>query len=247
MNISVEGLRLFNKCPLLYEQSAFYRQKSSVSRMIFSELESVFNNVFYQLMRGRKIHNQRIESYWKEAMKRVMKSHKNIEREAFEFPAQCLAIFMDTFEEESSDRRDVSFEIKGPGVPFEVPISPGTIVTDQFHLVTSGRFGTKITLFEFLPFAQPEIRYVNDFFYTIYSHAFRREFGKNELCVRIRNLGDGKVFELLRDNKTMEEHLESLNKIGSMVSSGIRVPALSLCSSCPISSECHTRMYANRT
>lgn len=246
MELSIEELRLHNTCPLLYEQREFYHQKSSKSRVIFRELRSVFNNVFYQIMHGRKVNPDRVTAYWKETMSKAIAADPDLTEKDFEFPAQCLAYFMDIYEQETEDRRDPSLEIIGPGIPFSIPISPQTIVNDYFHLLTKGRFGANIVLFEFLPNSLPDVRYANDFFYSVYSAAYRREFGHEEFCTRIWNLGDGRKVELIREQATQDGHLNTLRKLGEVVSSGMGVPNLTYCPMCSIAAPCHARMCVGR-
>lgn len=241
MNTSITELRTFNKCPHLFEQRGFYQERMNQSRILTEELKTVFNNVFYQIMRGRKISSSRIGSYWREATARAQAACPRLTDKDFHFPAQCLAIFMDMYGKHMDE------DIIGPGVPFEVPISPGVIVQDSYPLLTKTNYGTRITIFEFLPSIKPEVYYVNDFFYSVYSHAYRREFEKNEFSIRICNLGDGKSVELVRSESVMKEHIAILESLGNALSSEWKaVPSLGYCNQCPISDPCNIRRYASK-
>ena len=240
MNVSIEDLRTFNTCPLLFEQRGFYQERIDRSRILLRELGTVFNNLFYQTMRGRKINTARVGGYWKEAVKKAQEKHPDLGDKDFQFPAQCLAIFMDMYLKTADDE-----EVVGPGVPFEVPISQNVIVQDVYPLLTRTNYGTRITIFEFLPTILPDIHYSNDFFYSVYAHAYRREFGKNEFSIRICNLGDGKSVELVKGESILKEHVSILESLGDELSlEAHKVPSLSHCPSCVISTPCHVRRYA---
>lgn len=239
MEISIHDLRLANTCPLLLEQNGLYHEVMGRSRILTEELRTIFNNVFYQTMRGRRLNPARIAKYWKETVARVGAA-RPLTQDEVRFPAQCLAMFMDTYTTEPPE------EIVGPSVPFEVPVSQHVIVTDTYPLLTRTNYGTRITVFEFEPQIRPDLHYANDFFYTIYAHAYRREFSKKEFGVRVHNLGDGKMCDLIKTDDLVQRHLSHLESQAELVYTKHRVPNLAQCPGCPVAGHCHVRRYAGQ-
>ena len=240
MNPNINDLRTYNRCPLLYEQRGFYQSTSGQSSLLLGKLQTVFGNVFYETMRGTKITDRRIAKYWSEAISPLLKSSAPITEKDLQFPAQCLAIFMDMYGSYSKE------EIVGPSVPIEVPISPHTIVEDFYPLLTRTNYGMRITVFEFQPSIRSEVHYTNDFFLSIYSHAYRREFNHPEFCITICNLGDGKTIDLVRSDNLLKSHMNILSELGERFHLAAHVPSLSSCPQCPIYSPCSLVRYGTR-
>lgn len=180
----------------------------------------------------------RIFHRWKEASKRIEKQYPEVNREVFNLPVQCLSVFIENYFKKNDE------DIIGPGIPFEIPISSKIIVTGNYPLLTKTPYGARITIFTFEPKARPELFHANDFINTIYSHAYRTEFGKKEFCITVHNLGDGHQYDIIHNIKMYQKHLALLENLGNLVYNEYKVPALENCNSCPIAGPCHLRQYS---
>lgn len=180
---------------------------------------------------------KRIQQRWKTASKKIEKEYPEAKQKAFDIAFQYLSVFLENYFKKKGE------EILGPGIPFEAPISSNVIVTGNYPLLTKTPLGARITIFTFEQKACPELFHANDFINTIYSHAYRTEFGKKEFCITIHNLGDNCQRNIVYNTKIYQKHLTLLENLGNLLHSGYKVPSVNSCVSCPIADPCHVREY----
>lgn len=245
MNLSTEQLQLFNTCPLLLEHYILYQRETLVSRSIREGVLTTIYQVLYQMMRGRRPSQKTITDSWKETCGEIQSRFPDIARESFDFPAQCLAVFLEHYLPKSKND-----EIMGVNVPFSLSFPKHTQISDVhsidgvFQVLVRTPYGTRITIFEFDRTMRPALWIENDVFYSIPYLGYQHEFSKDPLSINIHNLGDGSSYELIRKPETLSIHREKLASILELCYSKYSFPRTDKCSSCSISIPCNTKRYA---
>jgi hypothetical protein len=238
MELTIEQLKLFTKCPLLLEQYTLYQSETLVSRSIREGVLSTVFQVLYQKMRGRKPSHRAIADSWRAVGRDIERRFPDISRESFDFPAQCLAVFLEHYLPKSN--KD---EIIGVNVPLTMTAGDHTIC-GSFHVLSRTPYGTRITLFEMTPDRRPPLWIENDVFLSVYCLAYQEEFGKDPLCINIHNLGDGSFRSIIRKPETLDGHKKKLAMLAELCYNKYSFPNDHACGCCEIAAPCHITRYA---
>jgi hypothetical protein len=189
-------------------------------------------------MRGKKPSQKTIIQLWKEATTKIECCHPNIKKEDFEFPAQCVAIFLEHYLDKTDE------EIIGIGVPFSFKIIDNDIsISDSFPLLSRNPYGTRITIFEMDWKSRLKLWMENDPLLSIYPLAYKDEYGPNFLNLTVHNLGDGSQIELIKKPSILDDHRKRLAMLLDLCYNHYSFSNDQYCSRCKIASKCHNTRY----
>lgn len=235
--LNLETLRAYNKCPLMSRYLIFYHREPSLSRTFFTELTALFDALLCRRMQER-ITKKTVNKFWKELAANVEKAHPSASPSDFEFPAQCLATFLEEYE----DHPD---HVLGVKVPFDLQHQEYRIA-DHLPLLTRTPYGTRLTIFQMLPQDLPEIQLANDIFLTLYAAGYRKEFDKLPVFLTVHNLGTGRKTDLVKTPKDLLLAMADIWTMVEQMDKGPKVPNEGYCSSCDFLVPCHQDRYAAR-
>lgn len=201
---------------------------------------SVAYEILYQQMRGRIMNKKSTIEAWQKTVKDMEATLPNLSRDDFDFPAQCLAIFLEHY------TRKYNEEIVALKAPFKLALHSDASIVGDFHLLSKTPYGTRITVFDCQRTDPPDSLLINDIFMTAYSIGYRWEFeGRKELNITYHNLGTGKYLELIKKDGQITSARQALAQNLELWYNKYAVPNEGYCKHCPIATACHIKRYTD--